>query len=200
MVEMIGSVMVILISKDCMMVEHGRLYVDSLEGSAGETFRKEMKLNGGFKQDMDDKGNLKKRFDTSAGNPIKEILLKLNLPDHRILKDGHGGTCDEALKSKNFKEVSVTLITERFSQSDEVLKLKNFKKDASLKLSSYQIKKGAQDPYLHTSQDKGTSSSLKSMITTQRSKTKDQLLHKKDSRSRQEASTINDQGHKERSL
>ncbi|GJS34856.1 hypothetical protein Tco_0533238 [Tanacetum coccineum] len=28
------------------------------------------------------------RFDTSAGNPIKEILLKLNLPDHRsILTD-----------------------------------------------------------------------------------------------------------------
>ncbi|GJX94824.1 hypothetical protein Tco_0349410 [Tanacetum coccineum] len=31
---------------------------------------------------------------------------------------------------------------ERLSRSDEVLKLKNFKKDASLKLSSYQIKKG----------------------------------------------------------
>ncbi|GKB22487.1 hypothetical protein Tco_0861888 [Tanacetum coccineum] len=28
------------------------------------------------------------RFDASAGNPVKEILLKLNLPDHRILKDG----------------------------------------------------------------------------------------------------------------
>ncbi|GKE13026.1 hypothetical protein Tco_1416577, partial [Tanacetum coccineum] len=28
------------------------------------------------------------RFFTSAGNPVKEILLKLNLPDHRILKDG----------------------------------------------------------------------------------------------------------------
>ncbi|GJW63912.1 hypothetical protein Tco_0115796 [Tanacetum coccineum] len=28
------------------------------------------------------------RFDTSAGNPVKEILLKLNLPDHRsILMD-----------------------------------------------------------------------------------------------------------------
>ncbi|GJS14830.1 hypothetical protein Tco_0409302 [Tanacetum coccineum] len=26
------------------------------------------------------------RFYTSAGNPVKEILLKLNLPDHRILK------------------------------------------------------------------------------------------------------------------
>nr|GEU98554.1 reverse transcriptase domain-containing protein [Tanacetum cinerariifolium] len=43
----------------------------------------------------------------------QEILLKLNLLDHRILKD-----------------------------KGEVLKLKNFKKDASLKLSSYQIKKG----------------------------------------------------------
>ncbi|GJZ76056.1 hypothetical protein Tco_0640521 [Tanacetum coccineum] len=41
-----------------------------------------------------------------AGNPVKEILLKLNLPDHRILKDG----------------------------GEEVLKLKNFKKDALLKL------------------------------------------------------------------
>ncbi|GJS96877.1 retrovirus-related pol polyprotein from transposon TNT 1-94 [Tanacetum coccineum] len=28
------------------------------------------------------------RFYTSAGNPVKEILIKLNLPDHRILKDG----------------------------------------------------------------------------------------------------------------
>ncbi|GJR03051.1 hypothetical protein Tco_0526035 [Tanacetum coccineum] len=28
------------------------------------------------------------RFDTSAGNPVKEILLKLNLPNHRSLKDG----------------------------------------------------------------------------------------------------------------
>ncbi|GJY86851.1 hypothetical protein Tco_0500877 [Tanacetum coccineum] len=28
------------------------------------------------------------RFDTSAGNPVKEILLKFNLPDHRsILTD-----------------------------------------------------------------------------------------------------------------
>ncbi|GJZ97920.1 hypothetical protein Tco_0670373 [Tanacetum coccineum] len=57
-----------------------------------------------------------------------------------IFKDGDGD--DDVLKSKNFKEVFVTLITERFSRSDEVLKLKNFKKDASLKLSSYQIKKG----------------------------------------------------------
>ncbi|GJR81258.1 hypothetical protein Tco_0152043 [Tanacetum coccineum] len=31
-------------------------------------------------------------FYTSVGNPVKEILLKLNLPDHRILKDGGKGT------------------------------------------------------------------------------------------------------------
>ncbi|GJW41870.1 hypothetical protein Tco_0070669 [Tanacetum coccineum] len=34
------------------------------------------------------------RFDTSTGNPIKDILLKLNLPDHS----------DEVLKLKNFKK------------------------------------------------------------------------------------------------
>nr|GEU90341.1 hypothetical protein [Tanacetum cinerariifolium] len=35
----------------------------------------------------------KKRFYTSAENLVNEILLKLNLPDHRILKDGCEGTC-----------------------------------------------------------------------------------------------------------
>ncbi|GJR51535.1 hypothetical protein Tco_1402056 [Tanacetum coccineum] len=57
-------------------------------------------------------------FDTSAGNPIKEILLKLNLPDHMsILTDSK-------------MEVKVFKIT-----------------------------------FSHSSQDKGTSSSLKLMIT-----------------------------------
>ncbi|GJZ08094.1 hypothetical protein Tco_0542377 [Tanacetum coccineum] len=46
---------------------------------------------------------LVERFNTLAGNPVKEILLKLNLPDHRF--------------------------TQRWSWSDEVLKLKNIKKD-----------------------------------------------------------------------
>ncbi|GJV53596.1 hypothetical protein Tco_1449337 [Tanacetum coccineum] len=32
------------------------------------------------------------RFNTIAGNPVKDILLKLNLPNHRILKDGGEGT------------------------------------------------------------------------------------------------------------
>ncbi|GJZ19449.1 hypothetical protein Tco_0556039, partial [Tanacetum coccineum] len=65
--------------------------------------------------------NVLERFYTSARNPVKEILLKLNLPDHRsILTD-----------SKDFCYSD----TVRLSRSDEVLKLKNFKKDATLKLS-----------------------------------------------------------------
>ncbi|GKB98830.1 hypothetical protein Tco_0984967 [Tanacetum coccineum] len=54
------------------------------------------------------------RFYTSAGNPVKEILLKLNLPDHRILKDG--GEVKEFQRSFRHSD------TERLSRSDEVLK------------------------------------------------------------------------------
>ncbi|GKB82573.1 hypothetical protein Tco_0949468 [Tanacetum coccineum] len=32
------------------------------------------------------------RFNTTAGNPVKKILLKLNLSDHRLFKDGGRGT------------------------------------------------------------------------------------------------------------
>ncbi|GJW69035.1 hypothetical protein Tco_0123459 [Tanacetum coccineum] len=71
--------------------------------------------------------NVLERFYTSAGNPVKEILLKLNLPDHRKLKDG--GEVKEFQRSFRHSD------TERLSRSDEVLKLKNFKKDATLKLS-----------------------------------------------------------------
>ncbi|GJS84365.1 hypothetical protein Tco_0750906 [Tanacetum coccineum] len=99
------------------------------------------------------------RFDTSAGNPVKEILLKLNLPDHRILKDG-----GEVLKSKNFKEVLRHSDTECLSRSDEVLKLKNFKKDATLKL----LKSTNQErcSRSHSRQTKEQAQDLKSMITT----------------------------------
>ncbi|GJV01271.1 putative reverse transcriptase domain-containing protein [Tanacetum coccineum] len=71
------------------------------------------------------RGKLNPRFYTSAGNPVKEILLKLDLPDHRILKDG----------VKEFQRSFYHFDTERLSRNDEVLKLNNFKKDATLKLS-----------------------------------------------------------------
>ncbi|GJW52807.1 hypothetical protein Tco_0096892 [Tanacetum coccineum] len=44
------------------------------------------------------------RFNASAGNPVKEIILKLNLPDHRILKDG-----GEAISGHMFGAVGVQI-------------------------------------------------------------------------------------------
>ncbi|GJT75245.1 hypothetical protein Tco_1041970 [Tanacetum coccineum] len=76
-------------------------------------------------------------FYTLAGNPGKEILLKLNLPDHRICKDGG--------EVKEFQRSFCHSNTERLSRSDEVLKLKNFKKDATLKL----FKSTNQERYEH---------------------------------------------------
>ncbi|GKB16640.1 hypothetical protein Tco_0850563 [Tanacetum coccineum] len=61
---------------------------------------------------------VKLRFNTTAGNPVKEILLLLNLPDHRsILKDSK-----EYIKM-DMEQQSIKLIPY------EVLKLKNIKKD-----------------------------------------------------------------------
>ncbi|GJT16266.1 putative ribonuclease H-like domain-containing protein [Tanacetum coccineum] len=76
---------------------------------------------GGHVEFDESNANVLERFYTSAGNPIKEILLKLNLPGHSI-------------KVKEFQRSFRHSDTERLSQSDEVLKLKNFKKDGSLKL------------------------------------------------------------------
>ncbi|GJQ94122.1 hypothetical protein Tco_0005261 [Tanacetum coccineum] len=88
------------------------------------------------------------RFYTSAGNPVKDILLKLNLPYHRIRKDG--GEVKEFQRSFRHSD------TERLSRSDEVLKLKNFKKDATLKLSKSTNQECAQDHISTYNKDKGT--------------------------------------------
>ncbi|GJZ83364.1 putative reverse transcriptase domain-containing protein [Tanacetum coccineum] len=77
------------------------------------------------------------RLNTLARNHVKEILLKLNLPGHRILKDGG--------EVKEFQRSFCHSDTERLSRSDEVLKLKNFKKDATLKL----FKSTNQERYEH---------------------------------------------------
>ncbi|GJX97032.1 hypothetical protein Tco_0352830, partial [Tanacetum coccineum] len=68
------------------------------------------------------------RFDTSAGNPVKEILLKLNLPDHRILKDrgeakgkrkpAFGMPIPKVLLSSELKESQVyTAYDEKYPQA-----------------------------------------------------------------------------------
>ncbi|GJV72623.1 hypothetical protein Tco_1492618 [Tanacetum coccineum] len=92
-------------------------------------------------------------FYTLAGNPVKEILHKLNLPDHRSILTDSKVTPTTLLLTVLFQEqIKMEMEymfqdfcysdTVRPSRSDEVLKLKNFEKDASLQLSSYQIKKG----------------------------------------------------------
>ncbi|GJS41798.1 hypothetical protein Tco_0566841 [Tanacetum coccineum] len=73
------------------------------------------------------------RFNTTAGNPVKKILLKLNLSDHRLIK--------MVVEVPDFRYSDTT----HLSQSVEVLKLKNFKKDATLKLS----KSTNQERYEH---------------------------------------------------
>ncbi|GJW19503.1 hypothetical protein Tco_0026939 [Tanacetum coccineum] len=96
---------------------------------------KEDRQNAQVKEDNEE--SQKKDSILQAGNPVKEILLKLNLPDHRILKDG--GEVKEFQRSFRHSD------TERLSRSDEVLKLKNFKKDATLKL----FKSTNQERYEH---------------------------------------------------
>ncbi|GJV76375.1 ribonuclease H-like domain-containing protein [Tanacetum coccineum] len=84
-------------------------------------------------------------IDKLAGNPVKKILLKLNLSDHnanphdlgKLFKDGGG--------VKEFQRSFSHSDTQRLSRSDEVLKLKNFKKDATLKL----FKSTNQERYEH---------------------------------------------------
>ncbi|GJU03888.1 hypothetical protein Tco_1114226, partial [Tanacetum coccineum] len=75
------------------------------------------------------------RFNTTTENPVKRLFLKLNLSDHRILKDGGG----------DFRYSD----TVHLSQSDEVLKLKNFKKDATLKLFKNGMSMSVQKSQVH---------------------------------------------------
>ncbi|GJX07344.1 hypothetical protein Tco_0195276, partial [Tanacetum coccineum] len=63
------------------------------------------------------------RFYTLVGNPVKEILLKLNLPDHRYLKDrGEGFVCfmvpkpDLSLESDLGKSMSLPQSLEKLPE------------------------------------------------------------------------------------
>ncbi|GJV24286.1 hypothetical protein Tco_1376981 [Tanacetum coccineum] len=57
------------------------------------------------------------RFDTSAGNHVKEILLKLSLPDHRIFKDGGEVFIQPPLSlSKTLSKHSIRVIRLFYSQ------------------------------------------------------------------------------------
>ncbi|GJX77790.1 hypothetical protein Tco_0324601 [Tanacetum coccineum] len=119
--------------------QQGTSYEVSVSAEGVEELKIKVKIKGEKKEALltlrqkseyaefdESNANVLERFYTSAGNPVKEILLKLNLPDHRILKDGHG--------VKEFQRSFRYFDIEHLSRSDAVLKLKNLKKDATLKL------------------------------------------------------------------
>ncbi|GJR13457.1 hypothetical protein Tco_0796109 [Tanacetum coccineum] len=63
------------------------------------------------------------RFNTSAGNPVKKILLKLNLSDHRLCK---------MVVEYMFQDFRYSDTT-HLSRSVEVLKLKKFQERCNIK-------------------------------------------------------------------
>ncbi|GKB70846.1 hypothetical protein Tco_0932258 [Tanacetum coccineum] len=86
------------------------------------------------------------RFYTFAGNHVKEILLKLNLPDHKsILTDSKVTPTKHGRMTKPYS--SPRFIANCFNAGylKMEVKLKNFKKDATLKL----FKSTNQERYEH---------------------------------------------------
>ncbi|GJX59051.1 hypothetical protein Tco_0290441 [Tanacetum coccineum] len=102
-----------------------------------------------------------------AGNPVKKILLKLNLSDHRSILSGSMVSLtklDEWTKPYSlvpyfiancFMQGYVKMVVEDFrtlipiSRSVKVLKLKNFKKDATLKLFKNGMSMSVQKSQVH---------------------------------------------------
>ncbi|GJX39981.1 hypothetical protein Tco_0254971 [Tanacetum coccineum] len=64
------------------------------------------------------------RFNTTAGNPVKKILLKLNLSDHRIFKDGGGGMSMSVQKSQVHKMAKLQDGVKRLCLVDDLKMLK----------------------------------------------------------------------------
>ncbi|GJQ93241.1 hypothetical protein Tco_0004380 [Tanacetum coccineum] len=72
--------------------QQGISYEVSVSVEGVEELKRKVTIKGERKEALLTLRKKPERFDTSVGNPVKEILLKLNLPDHRILKDGGEGT------------------------------------------------------------------------------------------------------------
>ncbi|GKE26740.1 hypothetical protein Tco_1442124 [Tanacetum coccineum] len=68
--------------------------------------------------------SLKSKFYTSAGNPVKDILLKLNLPNHRKLKDGGEGMSMSVQSHKFYKMAKFIKMAKRLCLVDDLKMLK----------------------------------------------------------------------------
>ncbi|GJV44740.1 hypothetical protein Tco_1429276 [Tanacetum coccineum] len=65
------------------------------------------------------------RFNTTAGNPVKKILLKLNLSDHRLFKDGlENGMSMSVQKSQVHKMAKLQVGVKRLCLVDDLKMLK----------------------------------------------------------------------------
>ncbi|GJT45024.1 hypothetical protein Tco_0953739 [Tanacetum coccineum] len=65
--------------------QQGSSYEVSVSAKGVEELKRKVKIKGEKKEALLTLRQKPERFDTSAGNPVKEILLKLNLPDHRSI-------------------------------------------------------------------------------------------------------------------
>ncbi|GJR18368.1 hypothetical protein Tco_0966895 [Tanacetum coccineum] len=100
-----------------------------------------------------------------AGNPVKEILLKLNLPNHMsILTDLKVSPTKHGRMTKLYS--SLLFIANCFNAGylKMEVKLKNFKKDATLKL--FKSTNQERCSRSHSRQAKEQAQDLKSMNTT----------------------------------
>ncbi|GJV43282.1 hypothetical protein Tco_1427818 [Tanacetum coccineum] len=104
------------------------------------------------------------RFDNSAGNPVKEILLKLNLPDHRILKDGGEDATLKLFKSTNQERYEPVGPEVTRSHGGKIYKMA--KRDYAWLMISRCSRS-------HSRQAKEQAQDLKSMITTSNHKIND---------------------------
>nr|GEY69089.1 hypothetical protein [Tanacetum cinerariifolium] len=63
--------------------QQGTSYEVSVCAEGVEELKRKVKIKGEKKEALLTLRQKPERFNTTAGNPVKEILLKLSLPDHR---------------------------------------------------------------------------------------------------------------------
>ncbi|GKA99784.1 hypothetical protein Tco_0827778, partial [Tanacetum coccineum] len=106
--------------------QQGTSYEVSVSAEGVEELKRKVKIKGEKKEAL---LTLRQKPDSilQAGNPVKEILLKLNLPDHRILKDGGEGSLEDIPSSNKAKikylYTSKSKIQEKIKSQAEKCKL-----------------------------------------------------------------------------
>ncbi|GJU00588.1 hypothetical protein Tco_1110926 [Tanacetum coccineum] len=132
------------------------------------------------KEDDEEFGEICWRFNTLVGNPVKGILLTMNLPDHSRSRANIEGICKDgderrSLKLQESQEICIHYKLFQINQIEKgiavslrnhkVIKMQSLPRWRNDRITWVMITK-FQDHILQSRQDKETSSHLKSMITT----------------------------------